>query len=91
MDIDQTIKATENRVVAASPVLALIQPTALLVNCLPQALIVDLVNHYAQEMAGRRQAGFLEKDFDQWVADIYRDLLYGKGEDAGDVQDWMER
>lgn len=99
MDIPALSPApTNNHIVAAVPVVtivptgpewAVIVPTAAVE--LPAALLADARRYHASEMVERAKARFLVQSFEDWLADIVRDSVYGPGVDRGMAQDWMER
>lgn len=92
------VSPTGQRILAAVPVVtilpagpdwAVIVPTAPVE--LPAALLDDARKYHAIEMVQRAKARFLVQSFEDWLADIVRDAIYGHGADAGEVADWMGR
>lgn len=79
----------DNHIVAAGPVWAVIVPTAPVE--LPAALLADARKYHAQEMAERAKSRFKIESFEDWLAGIVMDNVYGPGCDMGAVADWMER
>jgi len=82
---------TGNHIIAAGPDWAALQPASALVVSLPRALVLDLVSHYTREMQANAACRFKVFTFDEWLAEILKDRIYGRGEETGAVADWMER
>ena len=85
----ETMQAKIRHIVTASPVPVVILPPAhvLMPVSVPEPLATDLRTLHAREMSGRAAAGFLVQDFDQWVLELLKDVVYGRGVDHGELAD----
>jgi hypothetical protein len=79
----------ENHVVSTGPVWAVIIPTEPV--DLPADLLADAQRYHAKLMQARAVCCFKVQSFEDWLADVVRNSVYGPGEDMGAAQDWLER